>query len=133
MEKYKANVSGNKVARYLWITLGLISFAIGTVGIFLPILPTFPFYLLTLIAFAKGSERLHKWFIESNFYKNNIKEFLETKMLTIKSKVSIIMSLSIFMGMGAYFMHYTWSRLLLGAVWLGHVVYLGFIIKTKKN
>lgn len=133
MEKYKANVSGNKVARYLWITLGLISFAIGTVGIFLPILPTFPFYLLTLIAFAKGSERLHKWFIESNFYKNNIKEFLETKMLTIKSKVSIIMSLSIFMGMGAYFMHYTWSRVLLGTVWLGHVVYLGFIIKTKKN
>lgn len=124
--------SKNKFVRYMWITIGVVAFALGTVGIFLPLLPTFPFYLLTVIAFANGSEKMHQWFINSSFYKNNVQEFIETKMLTKKSKAKIIMSLSIFMGIGAYFMHYTWSRAVLFVVWAVHVVYIGYIVKTKK-
>lgn len=132
MVKKERKVSENRAVRYMWITIGVISFAVGTIGIFLPILPTFPFYLLTLIAFANGSQKLHDWFVNSSFYKNNVQEFLETKMLSKASKVKILLSMGIFMGIGAYFMHYTWSRLLLLVVWAVHVVYLGFIVKTKK-
>ena len=54
-------------------------------------------------------------------------------MLSKMAKVKILLSMGIFMGIGAYFMHYTWSRLLLLVVWAVHVVYLGFIVKTKKQ
>ena len=40
----------------LFVTSGLICFAAGTVGIFLPILPTVPLYLLAGICLANGSD-----------------------------------------------------------------------------
>ena len=38
----------NVVVRYVFLTIGSISFALGTAGIVLPLLPTVPFYMLTL-------------------------------------------------------------------------------------
>ena len=52
----------NVVVRYVFLTIGAISFALGTAGIVLPLLPTVPFYMLTLFCLARGSERLHKMF-----------------------------------------------------------------------
>lgn len=53
----------NKIVRYTWIVIGLIFFAIGTVGVFLPLLPTFPFYVVTLFCFGRSSKKLHDWFV----------------------------------------------------------------------
>ena len=49
----------NVVIRYIFLTMGAISFALGTAGIVLPLLPTVPFYMLTLFCLARGSERFH--------------------------------------------------------------------------
>ena len=51
----------NPVARALWLTFGLCSFAVGILGIFLPLLPTTPLMLLAAFCFARGSQRLHDW------------------------------------------------------------------------
>lgn len=50
--------------RYLWLTLGLISVAVGVTAIFLPLLPTTPFLLMASYAFARSSERFHSWIME---------------------------------------------------------------------
>ena len=63
-----------KFVKYTWIIIGLIFFAIGTIGAFLPILPTFPFYIVTLFCFARSSEKLHTWFVGTKLYKNNIEK-----------------------------------------------------------
>ena len=59
----------NIVIRYIFLTIGAISFCLGTAGIVLPILPTVPFYVLTLFCLARGSERFHRMFLESQLYK----------------------------------------------------------------
>ena len=61
-----------KIKRLLWIILGFIGLGIGAVGVVLPMLPAFPFLLLAAFSFGKSSERLHKWFIGTKLYKNNL-------------------------------------------------------------
>ena len=60
-----------KIKKIILITLGCISLGVGCVGIALPILPTTPFFLLTLICFTNSSERLHNWFVGTKLYKKN--------------------------------------------------------------
>lgn len=123
-------VSQSRVMKYFWIFLGSLSALVGTVGIFLPIVPTVPFYLLTLFCYTKGSVRLRQWFVHTSLYQEHVALFVEERALTVRSKVLAIISLTIMIGVGAYFMTTWLLRLLLGAVWLVHVVWLLFMVKT---
>lgn len=49
----------------IWMLLGFLCLAFGTIGIVLPILPTVPLYMATVFCFAKSSEKLHTWFLVS--------------------------------------------------------------------
>jgi len=45
----------------LWFVVGLLALALAVVGALLPLLPTTPFLLVAAFAFARSSERLHRW------------------------------------------------------------------------
>ena len=42
---------------------GWVSLIVGCIGIFLPLLPTTPFILLSAYCFSQSSERLHQWLV----------------------------------------------------------------------
>ena len=46
------------------IACGSLALGLGTLGIFLPLLPTTPFVLLAAFFFSRGSERLHGWLVD---------------------------------------------------------------------
>ena len=123
----------NVVVRYVFLTIGAISFALGTAGIVLPLLPTVPFYMLTLFCLARGSERLHKMFLASSLYQKTVGAYERDKALTLRTKLSILLSVSTIMAIGAYFSQDMPIALIVMAfVWIGHVIALVFIVKTKK-
>ena len=123
----------NVVVRYIFLAVGGICFVLGTAGIVLPLLPTVPFYMLTLFCLARGSERFHRMFLESSLYKKTVGAYERDKALTLRTKLSIIASVSTIMAIGAYFSrNMPLALIVMGIVWIAHVIALVCIVKTKK-
>ena len=123
----------NIIVRYVFLTIGAISFVLGTIGIVIPLFPTIPFYMLTVFCFARGSERFHKMFLASSLYQMTVGNYKRDKALTLRTKLTILGFLTIIMAIGAYFSQ-DWpiALILMGLVWIGHVIAFAFFIKTKK-
>lgn len=120
--------------KFLWVLFGFLSLALGTIGIVLPILPTVPFYMATVFCFAKSSERLHSWFTSTGLYKKHLESFVQKRSMTVKSKCTIMGSVTIIMAFGFIMMsRVPVGRICLAVVWLCHVIYFIFYIKTEKE
>lgn len=102
-------------------------------GRYCPILPTVPFLMLAAFCFAKSSEKLHNWFVATKLYKKNLESFVQGKGMTMKTKIRIMVTVTILMSIGFIMMHAVpVGRIILGFVWLFHVLYFIFGIKTLK-
>lgn len=120
-----------KTKHAVFAVLGLICTGLGAVGVFLPILPTVPFLLLAAFCFAKSSEKLNNWFINTKLYKNNLESYVKKEGMTMKTKIKIIATVTIIMGLGfAMMSRVPVARIILAVVWVAHLIYFIFIVKT---
>ena len=69
---------------------GVVFLGIGAVGVALPVLPTTPFLLLASFCLAKGSKRLHEWFVGTKLYQNHLDSFVRNRAMTLKTKLGIL-------------------------------------------
>lgn len=122
-----------KLKKTLWITLGCVALGLGAVGAVLPVLPSVPLLLLAAFCFARSSERLHKWFIGTRLYRHNLESFAKGHGMTRRTKLRIILTVTLLMGLGFLMMLrrdlYIPCAILAG-VWLLHVLY--FTLGVKK-
>ncbi|OOF69750.1 YbaN family protein [Rodentibacter caecimuris] len=117
----------------IFIVLGTISLILGGIGVFVPLLPTTPFLLLTLFFFAKGSDRLHQWFLQTDLYKNHLKSFDERRSLTKKTKISILAFASVMLLIGFYFTPSVVGRSIIAILILAKYWFFIFWIKTENE
>lgn len=123
-----------KAKKILFIVLGCIGLGLGAVGAVVPLLPAFPFLLLAAYSFARSSERLHSWFINTKLYKNNLESYVKGKGMTKRTKVRIMITVTVLMTFGFVMMHQVpVGRIVLAAVWLFHIFYFVFAVKTLKE
>ncbi len=119
------------IKRYLYLTLGFIGLGLGAVGAIVPLLPAFPFLLLAAFGFGKSSKRLEEWFKGTKLYKNNLESYVQGKGMTKKTKVKIMITVTILMSIGFVMMHKVFiGQIILAFVWLFHIVYFIFGVKT---
>lgn len=124
------------IKKVIFIIVGCICLALGTVGVVLPILPTVPFYLATAFCFANSSQRLHEWFINTGLYKKHLQSYVEKRGMLLKTKLSIIVTVTLLMGFGFFMMARKgiWVPcIILTVVWICHIVYFVFGVKTIKE
>ncbi len=114
--------------------IGFVCLGLGCIGIALPILPTVPFFLVTIFCFANSSKRLHNWFLHTKIYKRHLEAFVKKKGMTIKAKITVLISVSLLMGLGFVMMsHVLVGRIILTVIWICHIIYFIFGVKTIKQ
>lgn len=122
-----------KLKQIIFLIIGCLSLALGCVGIVLPILPTVPFFLLTVFCFANSSQELHDWFIGTQMYKKHLESFVQKKGMTVRTKATILTSVTALMAVGFVLMlrkGIIVPCVILAVVWVCHLVYLLFGVKT---
>ena len=122
-----------KLSKIIYIIIGCLSLALGSVGAVLPILPTVPFLMLSALCFAKSSEKLNTWFKQTKIYKNNLESYVRGEGMTMKTKTKILLTVTALMAVG--FVVMLSKRVYIGCillliVWLVHILYFIFAIKT---
>lgn len=123
-----------KVKRILYIILGCIGLGLGALGAILPLLPAFPFLLLAAFSFAKSSQRLHRWFTGTKLYKNNLESYVKGKGMTRKTKIRIMVMVTILMSIGFVMMHAVpIGQIVLAGVWVFHIFYFLLGVKTIRQ
>ena len=122
-----------KIKKLVWLILGFIGVGLGAVGAVVPMLPAFPFLMLALVSFGKSSERLHTWFVGTKLYKDNLESFARGQGMTWKTKIRIMITVTLLMSFGFFMMFrkdlYIPCGILCG-IWLFHILY--FIFGVKK-
>lgn len=122
-----------KAKKIFWITLGFISLGVGIIGVILPLLPSFPFLMLTLFSFTRSSDRLRKWFVGTKLYKNNLESYVVSRTMTRKTKIRIMITVTALMTFGFVMMKQVpVGRVVLAIVWIFHILYFVFGIKTME-
>lgn len=83
-----------KTIKLLYLSLGIISTALGFIGAFLPVLPTTPFLLVALWAFSKSSPRLQNWLYHHPLYGKTLQNWFEYGVINTKVKVFAITAIT---------------------------------------
>lgn len=78
--------ASSPVIRALFVILGLVSFGLGVLGIFLPLLPTTPFLLLSAYLFVRSSSRLYQWLINHRVFGRYIHDYIEKRSIPKRVK-----------------------------------------------
>lgn len=123
----------NKIKKSVYIILAFICAGIGAIGAIMPILPTTPFLLLAVILFERGSDRFHNWFKSTSLYKKHLEEFIQTRSMTLKEKLTILLPVSAVMILIFFTVQIVHARIAIAAAILLKYYYFFFQIKTTKE
>ena len=120
------------------MVLGGVSLALGVAGIFLPLLPTTPFLLLTAALWVRSSPRLYGWLINHRHLGEYIRNFREHRALPLRVKIIslVLMWLSMLYCIFWVVEQWWWARLLLGATAVAvtwHILSFATLKRDKKG
>ena len=76
----------SKLLRAFLVVLGVLSVGLGTLGIFLPLLPTTPFFLLATFCFFRSSKYCYEKLMANRWFRAHILPYLNKKGIPKRSK-----------------------------------------------
>lgn len=120
--------------KVFFVVLGCLSLGLGALGAVLPLLPCISIFLcLRRSALRKAQKNCTGWFVSTKLYKKNLESFVQGKGMTVMTKIRIMLTVTFLMSIGFIMMHAVpVGRIVLGIVWLFHILYFIFGIKTLK-
>ncbi|EGJ44881.1 hypothetical protein HMPREF9396_0254 [Streptococcus sanguinis SK1059] len=118
--------------RPIYFVVGLLSLGLGVLGIFLPLLPTTPFLLLSIACFSRSSKRFENWLYHTKMYQTYVADFRETGTIAKERKKKIIFSIYILMGISILLAPIIWVKIGLLGLTVFITYYLFKVIPDKE-
>lgn len=106
--------------RIVYIILGSLFLILGAIGIFIPLLPTTPFWLLTCWFYVRSSETLYNRAMNNRYFGSYIRNYMVDKAIPLRSKfisVSIMWLSAILTSL--FLIEYVWVKILLILISIG--------------
>ncbi len=123
--RQEVHLSRSPIVRWLFVAAGMLSLVIGLIGIFLPILPTTPFLLLTAFCYARGSERFYIWLLTNRYFGEYIRAWRNNEGVPRAVKIYALVVLWYVLGITAFFFIPLWPvRILFLLVGVGVTIYI---------
>jgi hypothetical protein len=111
--------------RLLFMALGFVCVGLGTLGVFLPLLPTTPFLLVALWAFSRSSRRFHHWLYTHPRFGPRLREWQEHGTVPVKVKATAVSAMAVSFSLMAFVVRVRWPVLAFaGAVMLVGATYV---------
>jgi len=129
MDKRRIN---SDLSRGILIIAGTFFVGLGIIGIFVPILPTTPFLLLSAACYARSSKKLYNWLLNNRWFGNYIKNYQEGKGLPKKMRALLISLLWVTIGYSVVIVHIFLFRIVLILIAIGVTIYLLSIRRFKQ-
>lgn len=119
--------------KYIYLSIGFLSLALGVAGIFLPVLPTTPFLLLSAALFFRSSPRAYQWLLNHKLLGPYIRDFRESRAIPLRAKI-LALSLLWLTSLHCIFLMFDalWLKAMMLAVAVGVTLYL-CSLKTQRN
>lgn len=77
----------NRARQGIYIGLGSFFLVLGAIGIFVPLLPTTPFWLLTCWFYLRSSGSLYRRVMRNRYFGSYIRDYMEEKAIPLRSKI----------------------------------------------
>lgn len=111
--------------KYFLLSLGWLFFAVGVIGVFLPVLPTTPFMLLALWCFSKSSERFHYWLYNHQIFGPPLKLWDQHRVIPLIAKIFALSFIAISLAYLFVFSNLVlWVKLLAATSMLAGAIYV---------
>ena len=76
--------------RIILLSLGFLCVALAFIGIFIPGIPTTPFLIVALWAFAQSSKKFHAWLLNHKRFGTVLRNWESHKVVPIKAKILMV-------------------------------------------
>lgn len=104
------------IKKALLIAAGSVSLALGVTGIFLPVLPTTPFLLLSAYCYLRSSARLYNWLLNHRVFGPYVYNYITFKAVTRNVKIGTLVFLWLTLAISILFVPNIYVRISLLAV-----------------
>lgn len=99
--------------RIILIIIGWLAIVLGTLGVFLPLLPTTPFILLAAWCFSRSSPRFHQWLLYRSWFGHYLRYWQQHKAMPPGAKSRAIGVIILTFALSSWLVTVTWVRILL--------------------
>lgn len=114
---------------FVFKILGYTFLVLGFIGVFLPLLPTTPFILLSLYFFSQSSEKMKNWILDHKWFGPPVKRWQERRSVSLKVKLSALGVLCCSMTLSLLVVKM--SQIVQGVLVIIWLVLLVFIVRLK--